>query len=809
MNYNNFQCFFAALFFIFIFQGCENNKLKNPRLRTNFNFNWKFSQDFDESFYSVDFDDSQWRNLDLPHDWAIEGPFDKKVSYKGGYLPYPGKGWYRKSFFVPLGTNNMAIEFDGIMRNSKIYLNGDYIGGWPYGYTSFALDITDKIKRGEDNLIAVSVENQDNSSRWYPGSGIYRNVWLIQTHPVHVDHWGTFITTPAVTEDYAEVSIMAKIKNTQSEDVNIELKTLIIDPEGKMVAMKKTASQKIIGQGELEISQQLNFTNPELWGLESPKLYQAISEVYQGGKLVDSYDTPFGIRYFNFDPVNGFFLNGESVKLKGVNLHHDLGPLGTAVNKRATQRQLEIMKEMGANAIRTAHNPPSPEQLALCDEMGILVIDETFDEWSMAKNEVQNSYNIWFDKWAEKDTRALIQRDRNHPSVIMWSIGNEIPDLDTEIGKNNAKMLSNICREMDPTRPVNAGVHLSTVFDNELKNYFDVFGMNYWQDRYDKIHKQFPNLPLLATETSATLSSRGEYHFPVREIYSDYNHPSKQISSYDLVNTGFGALPDVEFELQKAPWIAGQFVWSGFDYHGEPDPYEAGNFPAHSSYFGIVDMCGFKKDRFYLYQSQWSKKPMIHLLPHWNWKEREGQITPIYVYSNCPRVELFVNGKSQGIKEHREDLYRYAWDDIMYHPGKIKAVGYGLTGNILCEKEIKTAGIPSKVSLVADRTEINASGTDLSFITVKITDKDGNLCPEASNLVNFKIEGEGTLLSVGNGDPTSLESYKNNQRSAFHGLCLLIVKSSSKEGKIKISASSENLQSTSIELITNNPDFSI
>ena len=591
--------------------------------------------------------------------------------------------------------------------------------------------------------------------------------------------------------------------------VNIELKTLLMDPAGKIVATKKKVSKKINGKGEVEISQQLNVTNPELWGLESPKLYHAISEIYQGGKLVDSYDTPFGIRYFNFDPVKGFFLNGKSVKLQGVNLHHDLGPLGTAVNKRATQRQLEIMKEMGANAIRTAHNPPSPEQLALCDEMGILVIDETFDEWSMAKNEVQNSYNIWFDEWAEKDTRALIQRDRNHPSVIMWSIGNEIPDLDTERGKNNAKMLSNICREMDPTRPVNAGVHLSTVFDDELKDYFDVFGMNYWQDRYDKIHKQFPNLPLLATETSATLSSRGEYHFPVREIYKDYNHPSKQISSYDVVNTGFGALPDVEFELQKAPWISGQFVWSGFDYHGEPDPYEAGNFPAHSSYFGIVDMCGFKKDRFYLYQSQWSKKPMIHLLPHWNWKEREGEVTPIYVYSNCPKVELFVNGKSQGIEVRRENRYRYTWDDITYRPGKIKAVAYDLSGNILCEKEIKTAGIPSKVSLVADRAEINAGGTDLSFITAKITDKDGNLCPEASNLVKFKIEGEGTLLSVGNGDPTSLESYKNNQRSAFHGLCLLIVKSSDKKGKIKISASSENLQSTSIEIITKNPDFSI
>ena len=568
MKNNYFQYFFPALFFVLIFQACESNQSKKYRLKTSFNFNWKFSQDFDDSFYLADFDDSQWRNLDLPHDWAIEGPFDKEVSYKGGYLPYPGRGLYRKSFFVPLGTSNMTIEFDGIMRNSKIWLNGDYIGGWPYGYTSFALDITDKIKRGEDNLIAVSVENQDNSSRWYPGSGIYRNVWLIETHSVHVDHWGTYVTTPAVTEDYAKVSIRAKIKNTQSEDVNIELKTLLMDPAGNIVATKKKVSKKIEGKGEVEISQQLNVTNPELWGLESPKLYHAISEIYQGGKLVDSYDTPFGIRYFNFDPVKGFFLNGKGVKLQGVNLHHDLGPLGTAVNKRATQRQLEIMKEMGANAIRTAHNPPSPEQLALCDEMGILVIDETFDEWSMAKSEVENSYNIWFDEWAEKDTRALIQRDRNHPSVIMWSIGNEIPDLDTKRGKNNAKMLSNICREMDPTRPVNAGVHLSTVFDNELKDYFDVFGMNYWQDRYDKIHKQFPNLPLLATETSATLSSRGEYHFPVREIYKDYNHPSKQISSYDVVNTGFGALPDVEFELQKAPWISGQFVWSGFDYHG-------------------------------------------------------------------------------------------------------------------------------------------------------------------------------------------------------------------------------------------------
>ena len=786
---------------ISLLQGCDNKESINHRSRTSFNSNWKFSQEANEKAHLIDVDDSQWRELDLPHDWAIEGPFTKEVSYKGGYLPYPGRGWYRKSFFVSSDTKNMSIEFDGIMRNSKVWLNGEYIGGWPYGYTSFALDITDKIKRGSKNLIAVSVENQDHSSRWYPGSGIYRNVWLTETDPVHVDHWGTFITTPKVTEKAATVMVKTKIKNTKDEDVNIELKTSIIDSEGLIIATNKSNNNKIPSKEEIELSHQLNIKNPKLWDIMSPEMYEAISEVYHDGRLIDTYHTPFGVRYFSFDPDKGFFLNGEHVKLQGVNLHHDLGPLGTAVNIRATQRQLEIMKEMGVNAIRTAHNPPSPEQLTLCDQMGIMVIDETFDEWSEAKNEVENSYNIWFNEWSGKDTRALIKRDRNHPSIIMWSIGNEIPNLDSEKAKKNAKRLSDICREMDSSRPVNAGIHLSTIFDDELKNYFDVFGMNYWQDRYDTIHKQFPNLPLLSTETSATLSSRGEYHFPVEEIYKGYNHPSKQISSYDLINTGFGAIPDVEFELQKSPWIAGQFVWSGFDYHGEPDPYEVGNYPAHSSYFGIVDMCGFKKDRFYLYQSQWSEKPMVHLLPHWNWNGREGEVTPVYIYSNCAVVELFVNGESKGKKEKTENTYRHKWEEITYQPGSIKAIGYDLSGNILCEKEIKTAGIPSNISLVPDRTEISANGDDLSFITVKITDKEGNLCPDASNLVRFDIEGEGTLLSVGNGDPTSLESYQKNERSAFHGLCLLIIKSSNNEGRIKISVSSENLESSSIEII--------
>jgi beta-galactosidase len=553
---------------ICLLTACGSSVSEQVRLRENFNSGWKFSPGDIENAQNANFNDSEWRALDLPHDWAIEGPFTTEVNYKGGYLPYPGVAWYRKTFKVRPETKNLMIECDGIMRDSKIWLNGEYIGGWPYGYTSFSIDLTDKIAREKENVIAIRVENQDNSSRWYPGSGIYRNVWLTYTNPIHVSHWGTYICTPVITEDVAEVQVKTWVQNTESKLANAEIITEIIDGNGDIVAKVKEDEVAIEAQQKTEIVQHLEITGPDLWSVESPNLYKAVTTIISEGKLVDTYETPFGVRYFHFDPDKGFFLNGKHVKLKGVNLHHDLGPLGAAVNRRATERQLEIMKEMGVNAIRTAHNPPSPEQLELCDELGILVIDETFDEWSVSKYGVPNSYNIWFNEWAEKDTRALIMRDRNHPSVIMWSIGNEIPDLDTEAGKKHAKLLSDICREMDPTRPVNAGVHLTTKFDSELEKCFDVFGMNYWQDRYDKMHAAYPNLPLLSTESSATLSTRGEYHFPVKEIYSDYIHESLQITSYDLVNTGFGALPDVEFALQKAPWMAGEFVWSGFDYHG-------------------------------------------------------------------------------------------------------------------------------------------------------------------------------------------------------------------------------------------------
>jgi beta-galactosidase len=596
--------------------------------------------------------------------------------------------------------------------------------------------------------------------------------------------------------------IRTVVENTLDHRIEVELETSILDREGVQVAFHSRTLKMGAGSEE-EFSQQLEIDNPQLWDTGTPVLYKAISNVLLQGKQVDQYETLFGIRSFRFDPDRGFFLNGRHVKLKGVNLHHGLGPLGAAVNKRATERQLEIMQEMGVNAIRCAHNPPSPEQLDLCDRMGILVIDETFDTWSEAKGDVPNDYSIWFDKWAEKDTEALLKRDRNHPSVILWSIGNEVMNLDTKRGKKDARMLADICRRLDPTRPVVAGVHLSVDYDEELDAIFDVFGMNYWQDRYTEIRQRFPETPLLSTETSATLSSRGFYHFPVKEIYSGYSHPSKQISSYDLVNTGFGALPDVEFAWQEEPCLAGQFVWSGFDYHGEPDPYEGDQFPAHSSYFGIVDMCGFKKDRFYLYQSQWTAEPMIHLLPHWNWAGREGEITPVFVYSNCSAVELYVNGESQGKKTRQGGVYRFRWNDVVYQPGSIRAVGYGPEGNPLCEKKVVTAGPPAKIKLSADRAAIRSGGEDLSFITVSIHDKEGNLCPDAANKVKFRIEGNGHLACVGNGDPTCIESYQGNERSAFHGKCLLVVRSGSDPGTVRITATSEQLQPAEIEFKTN------
>jgi len=793
---------FTTVLLLFLFYaGCHTPPEKKVRICQKFNSEWKFAKGDIKNAQDVDFDDSSWRKLDLPHDWAIEGPFSKDVYFQGGFLPYPGVGWYRKTFpFIAEGKIT-RLEFDGVMMNPKVWVNGEYVGEWGFGYTSFAFDITKFLKIDQDNVIAVRVENVDYSSRWYPGSGIYRNVWLTLTDPVHVAHWGTYVTTPEVTDKHATIKVETRIENENEEKADIILETTITDHKGRLVS-KDSKPGEIESKGLLKIEQEIEIQNPRRWDVDDPYLYTAVSKIKKDGLVIDDHETSFGIRTFRFDADKGFFLNGRSLKMKGVNLHHDLGPLGSAVSVRAIERQLEIMKAMGANAIRTAHNPPSPEQLDLCDRMGILVIDESFDEWCKPKHNVKKSYSVLFDEWAEKDMRALIKRDRNHPSVILWSTGNEVPELGTADGKKSANLLADICHEMDPTRPVSSGIHLSIQLDHALMDIFDVVGFNYWHEQLEEIHRTYPDKPLLVTEASATLSTRGEYHFPVKRIYRKYNHESLQISSYDMINTGFGALPDVEFKLQDDfEWLAGQFVWSGFDYHGEPDPYED-MWPAHSSYFGIVDMCGFPKDRYFLYQSVWTNEPMIHVLPHWNWEDREGEITPVYCYTNCASAELFLNGKSMGRKEKKTGEYRLKWDDVVYQPGSIKVVGYDKHGIGLCEKEIVTAGKPSKIQLISDRNDIQADGEDLAFVTVQITDSEGHVCPLADHQVVFQIEGEGSIAAVGNGNPISLESYQAKQRKAFHGLCLVIVKSTEQAGKLRLVATSSDLEESELIIKT-------
>ena len=501
---------------------CQRFSKENVRIHKKLNMKWKFHKGELNNAQATDYDNSNWRIINLPHDWAIEGPFDKNVFYGGGFLPYPGVGWYRKTFEIDTRGKNVLLEFDGVMRNPTIWVNGNLVGHWAYGYTSFAFDITKYLKSEGKNVIAVCVENEDHSSRWYPGSGIYRNVWLTITNPVHVAHWGTFVTTPVVTDDEAIVKVETEIENQSDQVKDIVLETLIVDQKGRVVS-KDQRPGKVTAQDKYKFVQELKVQKPHRWDVDDPYLYRVISRVKINDELIDDYETPFGIRTFRFGPDKGFFLNGRSLKIKGVNLHHDLGPLGAAVSYRAIERQLQIMKAMGANAIRTAHNPPAPEQLELCDKLGILVLDEAFDEWRQPKEEnVNKIYNIFFDQWAKKDLRAMLKRDRNHPSIILWSIGNEIPELGTEDGKKSAKMLTDICHEMDPTRPVSSGIHLSIKLDRELMDILDVAGFNYWHDRLEKIHETYPDKPILVTEAAAVLSSRGEYHFPVKRVYSGY-----------------------------------------------------------------------------------------------------------------------------------------------------------------------------------------------------------------------------------------------------------------------------------------------
>ncbi|MDW7695226.1 beta-galactosidase GalB [Flammeovirgaceae bacterium SG7u.111] len=792
----------------------------------NFNAGWLFFNEEATGAEAADFDDSGWRKLDLPHDWAIEGPFDVKYNARAGGLPFHGTGWYRKHFKMEEAAKGKVVrmEFEGAMYDAHVWINGKLVGNRPYGYIGFEFDISKELKYdGSENVVAVRLTPKDLSSRWYPGAGIYRSVWLKIDEPVHIAQWGTYITTPTVSDKKAVVQNETTVINKSGEKVEVEVKHEYFSPAGKSVV---SVSEKInIEASSSAISGVFcNIENPKRWDLETPNLYKVVTTITQGGKVVDTYESKFGIRTISYTK-NGFFLNGKQVKFNGVCLHHDNGALGAAVYRRADERKLQIMKDMGVNAIRTSHNPPSRELLELCDEMGLMVQDEAFDVWEIAK--VPNGYNEFYKEWAERDLKDMIIRDRNHPSIVMWSIGNEILEQRGKDGWKEAKRLNEFCKETDPTRPTSAGFnYYSAPYDNNMAQQVDIAGMNYKPASYKEVRENYPDLPVYGSETSSCTSSRGVYHLPIEKYKT---HESIQVTSYDIIGPPWAYPPDVEFQFQEDnPFIMGEFIWTGFDYLGEPTPYGGkdnstngywnADWPARSSYFGAVDLCGFPKDRFYLYQSQWTEKPMIHVLPHWNWEGMEGKTIPVYSYTNCDEAELFVNGKSMGKKVKGKDLtelpvsflryepktfqskYRLSWD-VPYEPGTIKVVGYK-GGKAIVEKEITTAGKPAKVTLSVDRSEIDADGNDLAYVTVRIEDKNGNLCPMADNLVTFEVAGEGSLIAVDNGNAATTESFQASYRKAFSGMCLAVLKSSKEAGQIKLVAKSKGLKKAEIVVST-------
>lgn len=782
-----------------------------------------------EGVETAAFDDSQWRLLDVPHDWAIEGPFRMELPGCTGKLPYEGIGWYRKTFDVPASDHGKKIflDFDGAMSRSKVYINGVFAGEWPCGYSSFRIELTDHIQFGGRNTVAVRLDNKGESSRWYPGAGIYRNVRLVKTAPVHVAHWGVSITTPEVSDKQAVVQVETELNGTacfqQASPGGRQ------DDGGTVKVVHEvylSGSNEVIAQGE-GLNCTVKVSNPLLWDLETPNLYVLKTTVSENGKVLDSVENTFGIRTIEYTADRGFLLNGRRVQMNGVCMHHDLGPLGAALNVRALERQLELLQEMGCNAVRTSHNPPAPELLDLCDRMGILLQVEAFDCWATGKT--PNDYSNFFDAWHERDLKAMIRRDRNHPSVVMWSTGNEVREQweKNDPGFRISQRLTDIVHELDPTRPVSVGCNNGQAGWNGFQNTMDLFGCNYKPHLYEKFKTTNPDQPLYGSETASTVSSRGEYFFPVSNNKKMGVGGNFQVSSYDLTAPPWANNPDVEFTAQdRLPYVFGEFVWTGFDYLGEPTPYNddktnllnfsdpekraameeqmetlGGTVPSRSSYFGILDLCGFKKDRFYIYQSRWRPElPAAHILPHWNWPERIGKVTPVHVYTSGDEAELFLNGKPLGRKKKGPFEYRLRWDDVIYEPGELKVVAYN-DGKKWAEDIMKTTGAAARLDLSADRSVIQADGRDLSFITVQVSDADGLPVPRSHNEVKFKIEGPGKIIAVGNGDPTSHEPFQASQRKAFNGLCLVIVQSVEGEaGSMLLTAESDGLISGTVEV---------
>lgn len=779
---------------------------------------WKFTKGEVSNAEMPAFNDAKWETVDIPHDWAIFGPFDKnndlqnvavtqnfetqaslKTGRTGG-LPYVGIGWYRTTFHSTPGKQTTLI-FDGAMSEARVFVNGKEACFWPCGYNSFYCDVTSLVNEdGKNNTLAVRLENRPQSSRWYPGAGLYRNVHVVTTEKIHVPVWGTQITTPYMKDEYASVCLRTTILNAGKTELTVV--TDIMDADGQVVSTK--TNKGVINHGQ-PFTQNFIVERPKLWSPETPVLYKAVSKIYSGDTLLDTYSTRFGIRTIEYIADKGFYLNGKRRKFQGVCNHHDLGPLGAAINVAALRHQLTLLKEMGCDAIRTSHNMPAPELVELCDEMGFMMMLEPFDEWDIAK--CDNGYHRFFNEWAEKDMVNMLRQYRNNPCVVMWSIGNEVPTQWSPEGYKVAKFLQDICHREDPTRPVTCGMdQVKSVLANGFAAMLDIPGLNYRAHLYDEAYERLPQNIILGSETSSTVSSRGVYKFPVERkagaMYDDH-----QSSSYDLEYCNWSNIPDIDFaRAEDHEWTIGQFVWTGFDYLGEPSPYDTNAWPNHSSMFGIIDLASIPKDRYYLYRSVWNKEAeTLHILPHWNWEGREGEKTPVFVYTNYPSAELFINGKSYGRQtKHKngtvENRYRLMWHDAVYQPGEVRVVAYDEQGNPVAEKTVRTAGKPHHIELVTDRSSLQADGKDLAYVTLRIVDKDGNLCPNDGRLVSFKVKGAGKYRASANGDPTCLDLFHKPEMHAFGGMLTVIVQSGEKTGEIELQATAKGIKTGTIRI---------
>lgn len=807
------------LFSLLLATGQLAAQTKSER-KISFNSGWKFFLGDNKEASGSSFDDNNWRNLDLPHDWSIELPFDKESpTGTGGGALRGGTGWYRKTFLVPASNKGkfIAITFDGVYRNSEVWINGNYLGKRPYGYSSFQYELSPYLNYGATkNSIAVRVDNSEQpNSRWYSGSGIYRNVWLTVTDKIHILQDGTFITTPEIDQQSAKVDLTITLGyqhlngNKRDQDKLVTIQTMLYDRNGKQVAREfstKTSIPANNSSDTLTLHQQFMINGPHRWSVDSPYLYRAVTKVIMDGRILDEYITPFGIRTIFFDSEKGFLLNDKPLKIFGVCDHHDLGCLGAAMNKSALRRQLQLLKAMGCNSIRTSHNPPAPELLDLCDEMGFLVMDEAFDMWKIEKTKYD--YHLDWDVWHKRDLEDMVKRDRNHPSVFIWSIGNEVVeqwDKKDSSGTVISTELASIVRSLDTTRPITAACN-SPYPDNPVikSGALDLIGYNYEHNNWPSFHERFPGKKFISTESVSALETRGHYDMPsdsIRRWPVKWDKPLTEgngdttCSAYDNCSAPWGSTHEETWKiLKKYEFLSGMYIWTGFDYLGEPTPY---TWPARSSYFGIIDLAGFPKDVYYMYQSEWTTKPVLHLLPHWNWNAGDSIDVWAY-YNNAEEVELFLNGRSLGKKRKvGDDLH--VWWRVKYAEGTIKAVSMR-NGKTVLTSEIKTAGEAAKIILVADRKRINKGDDELCFVTAKVVDKAGNTVPSASNLIHFKITGEGTLAGVDNGSETDLSSFKSDQHKAFNGLCLAIIRAEKKNGSIRLTASADGLQSATLSI---------